>query len=76
MTDLLHQKLKTTPFRPLHLVLLHGGRYNVTNPQDVLMISEFLFLRQGREGLEVHDNILEIPLAWIERLEGMPSGPD
>jgi hypothetical protein len=73
LIEQLQQKLKATPFSPFHVVLLHGGSYTVGKSQDVLITSETLFLGQGREGSEVHNKVLEIPISWIDRLEALPS---
>jgi hypothetical protein len=69
----LQQKLRTNPFSPFHVILLHGGRYTVAKPQDVLVTSKTLYLAQGRGGSELHESVLEIPLSWIECFEVLPS---
>jgi len=68
----LQQRLQPIPFVPFHVVLLHGGRYTVHRAEDVLVTSTTLFLGQAGESSEVHDQVLEIPLAWIDHFEALP----
>jgi hypothetical protein len=73
LIDQMQQRLKATPFVPFYIVLLHGNCYTVGRSQDVLITSDSLYVAQGRGGSEVHENVCEIPLTWIDHFETLPS---
>lgn len=69
----LKQRLVPTPFLPFHVVMLYGGHYTVNKSQNVLVTSDTLFLAQGTDSHGMHESVLDIPLAWIERFDILPS---
>jgi hypothetical protein len=72
----LERHLKTAPFRPFHLRMLHGGSFTIEQPRDVLITADRLYLRVGGKGEDPEESVVDMPLKWTDRIEVLPEPRD
>ena len=67
--DTLKAALEAEPFRPFHIELVRGRKYDVTSPKLALLTRTVLLLGTSVAADGVAENFVECPVTQIFKLE-------